>query len=68
MSSPIIPYFEPNSVNYNPEDLCVGISLEVIYVSRALETSNVLSGKVDILTGKDNLLVVLIKNLLVLKA
>lgn len=56
MSSPIVPYFEPNFMEYNAEDLCVGISLEVIYVSRELGTANSMSGSVNILTGKDNLL------------
>lgn len=52
----VIPYFEPNTIDYKPEDLCIGISLDVIYVSRDLDTTNTMSGSVSILTGKDGFL------------
>lgn len=52
----VIPYFEPNTIDYKPEDLCMGISLDVIYVSRDLDTNNTMSGSVSILTGKDSFL------------
>lgn len=52
-------YFEPNLVDYNPEDLCYGIALRVEYTDRSLNNSTVLTGQTNIspsenILGGDN--------------
>ena len=56
MANGNICYFEPNQMDYNVEDLCIGISLEVIYIDRALSGGNTLSGSVNILSGSNDML------------
>lgn len=47
-------YFEPNDLEYNPEDLSVGISLSIQYLDRALVASTTMEGYVNILYGSEN--------------
>lgn len=53
-----IKYFEPNHLEYGAEDLCLGIRLEICYMSRALNNSQVLKGDatINFLEGKDGYL------------
>lgn len=61
MDTPVY-YFEPNTVEYEPEDLCIGIALEVQYFDRALTGGKILNGSIDmslkpnILGGDNNFL------------
>lgn len=49
-------YFEPNLIDYQPEDLCCGIGLKVDYIDRSLNGGTTLTGTVDILGGNNGLL------------
>ena len=49
-------YFEPNLIDYKPEDLCCGIGLTVEYFDRSLNGGTALTGTVNILGGNNGLL------------
>lgn len=53
MSTPIR-YFEPNNLEYNAEDLSIGISLKIQYMDRSLITNTEMNGSVNILYGDEN--------------
>lgn len=48
-------YYEPNDLEYNAEDLCLGVDLKVEYYSRALDGSRKMEGNV-FFGGKNDLL------------
>lgn len=52
MSESVIKYFEPNHIDYNIEDLCIGVKLEICYMSRALNKQEVYEG--EVVMGKPN--------------
>ena len=54
MNNEPIRYFEPNNLEYNAEDLSIGISLSIEYLERALVPSTTSVGSVNILYGNKN--------------
>lgn len=54
MSGNPIRYFEPNELDYNAEDLSIGISLKIQYMDRSLIANTEINGSVNILYGDEN--------------